>query len=31
MSSEFNRSHIEQTLVLTGFALFLVLPFLIPA
>jgi hypothetical protein len=31
MSSEFNRSHIEQMLVLTGFALFLVLPFLIPA
>ena len=31
MSSEFNRSHIEQMLVLTGFALFLLLPFSIPA
>jgi len=32
MSPElFNRSHIEQILVLTGFALFLALPFLIPA
>jgi hypothetical protein len=31
MSSELNRSHIEQMLMLTGLALFLVLPFLIPA
>jgi hypothetical protein len=31
MSLEFDRSRIEQIIVLVGLALFLVLPFLIPA